>query len=116
MELRVARAIDLAHATGADGGDNLVRTETRARSETHGCLNPAQFEMTVIGAVAAPSPTAFSRKRLPSDVTAYCWRRNPPCVATIRAANSETDSPLRTLPPTPRTWKAAAIMFPLGAT
>ena len=35
IELRVARAIYLAHATGAEGGDNLVRTEARASGQWH---------------------------------------------------------------------------------
>ena len=37
FELRVARAIDLAHASGADGGDDFIRAETRAGSEGQGC-------------------------------------------------------------------------------
>jgi hypothetical protein len=35
IELRVARAIHLAHAAGAEGRDNFVGTETRARQHSH---------------------------------------------------------------------------------
>ena len=34
-ELRVARAIDLAHAAGAERRQNLVGAETSARRESH---------------------------------------------------------------------------------
>src|SRR5207253_7200621 len=34
-ELRIARAIHLAHAAGADGREDLVRTETGAGCESH---------------------------------------------------------------------------------
>ena len=33
LELRIARAINLAHAAGADRRDDLVRTDSRSRSE-----------------------------------------------------------------------------------
>ena len=33
FELRVRRAVDLAHAAGADGGDDFIGAETRAGSE-----------------------------------------------------------------------------------
>ena len=33
VELRVARAVDLAHAAGANGGDHFIGTETGAGSE-----------------------------------------------------------------------------------
>ncbi len=35
-ELGVARAIDLAHATRTDLGDNFIRAKTRPGSEPHG--------------------------------------------------------------------------------
>src|SRR5204863_7742647 len=35
IELRVARAIDLAHAAGAEWGDDFVRADARAGSEGH---------------------------------------------------------------------------------
>jgi hypothetical protein len=34
---RVAAPIDLAHTSGAEDSENLVRTETGARAERHGC-------------------------------------------------------------------------------
>ena len=36
LSLRVAGAIDLAHAAGADGGEDLVGAEARARGQRHG--------------------------------------------------------------------------------
>ena len=36
IELGVSGAVDLAHATGADGGDDLVRTEPGSGSQRHG--------------------------------------------------------------------------------
>ena len=36
LQLRVRRAVDLAHAAGADGGDHFIGTETRAGSEGQG--------------------------------------------------------------------------------
>ena len=40
IELRVAGAVDLAHAAGANGSDDLVRPKTRAWTQRHGlgCL------------------------------------------------------------------------------
>ena len=35
MELRIVRAIHLAHAAGADRGDDFVRTDDAAGFETH---------------------------------------------------------------------------------
>ena len=35
LELRVARAIDLAHAAGAEGGEDLVGPETSTGTEGH---------------------------------------------------------------------------------
>ena len=35
LQSRVARAIDFAHAAGADRGDDFIRAETSARSERH---------------------------------------------------------------------------------
>src|SRR5882672_12276037 len=34
-ELRIARAIDLAHAAGAEGGEDLIRAETASGCESH---------------------------------------------------------------------------------
>ena len=34
-EAAVARAVDLAHSAGAEGGEDLVRTEAGARNESH---------------------------------------------------------------------------------
>ena len=36
IEPRVARLVDLAHPAGAEGGENFVRAEARARLECHG--------------------------------------------------------------------------------
>ena len=36
FEARIFRLIDLAHPAGADGGENLVGTETSAGGERHG--------------------------------------------------------------------------------
>ena len=38
IQLRVARAIDLAHAAGAEGGEDFVRAEARAGGEGQGWL------------------------------------------------------------------------------
>jgi hypothetical protein len=35
IEARIARAIDLAHAAGADGGQDLVRPEASTGTEGH---------------------------------------------------------------------------------
>jgi len=36
FQLRIGRAVHLAHAAGADGGDDFVRAEARAGSEGQG--------------------------------------------------------------------------------
>jgi hypothetical protein len=36
IQPRIARAIDLAHAAGAEGGNDLVRTEAAAGTQRHG--------------------------------------------------------------------------------
>ena len=38
IELGIARAIHLAHAAGAERGENLIRAEARAGSEGHSCF------------------------------------------------------------------------------
>ena len=38
LELRVRRAVDLAHSASANGGDHLIRTESGAGSEGQGCV------------------------------------------------------------------------------
>jgi hypothetical protein len=35
VQARVARAVDLAHAAGAEGSQNLVRAELRSRDQDH---------------------------------------------------------------------------------
>jgi hypothetical protein len=35
IQARVARAIDLTHSTGTDGGDDFIRSETRAGGQIH---------------------------------------------------------------------------------
>ena len=35
IQLEIARAIDLAHPAGAEGGEDLVRTESRASGKSH---------------------------------------------------------------------------------
>jgi hypothetical protein len=39
VETRITGLVHLAHATGADRGEDLVRSETRARRKGHGTLN-----------------------------------------------------------------------------
>jgi hypothetical protein len=43
VKLRVARAIDFAHPAGANGRDDLVRTETRSACECHQRCRAAQI-------------------------------------------------------------------------
>src|SRR5262245_24831369 len=77
-EIRVGSAIHLAHAAGADGGHNLVWSDTNSRYESHFFSAAVQFCTIVIGDLTASSASTFIRNR-PSGATAYCPRaRKPP--------------------------------------
>jgi hypothetical protein len=41
IETRVPRLIHFAHAARADGGDNLIRSQSRARRQCHGYFKPS---------------------------------------------------------------------------
>src|SRR5882762_1542703 len=74
-ELRIARAIDLAHAAGAERRQDFVRAEACASGQAHAYfLSPAaQFSTTAIGIVrpaVSPDGGCGIRKRCPSAETA----------------------------------------------
>ena len=72
--------VDLAHAAGTKGREDLVRAEGRAGLEWHGygtgtraLSSSNQFRTTVIAGVASPTsanaPLPMTRNRCPSDET-----------------------------------------------
>src|SRR5262249_28292546 len=79
IELRVARAIHLAHPAGADGADDFVRAEARACSENHrldvAFIRSSQPEMNVMAGGAGGVSRWSSRKCWPSAPTS--WKIDP---------------------------------------
>ena len=70
VEARVARAIDLSHAAGAQGGDNLVGAEFGCWREGHGFRSDGQLVTTVMAGIACCGTGMTARKRWPSAVGA----------------------------------------------
>ena len=66
IQFRIARAIDFAHASGAQSGEDFVRAEASAAVQAHRLRSAAQFDTTVIGIGGRSVATALTRNR-PSD-------------------------------------------------
>ena len=73
LEPRVAGPIDLAHPSGSEGGEDLVRSELLSRGERHACGAGA-----VITACRSSSACRPSRRRLPGSSRPFrrrAWAR-----------------------------------------
>src|SRR4029077_10408731 len=92
-ELRVARAIDLAHAAGAEGREDLVRADSCPRDKAHGFCAPTQFTMIVIGEELVSSARVLIRNRWPSADTRYCSRLAPSTAPPTWVGNNPTGLP-----------------------
>jgi hypothetical protein len=66
IELEVARAVDLAHAAGADGRDDFVRPESVAGREPHGEIVSPAGQLSAIS-----EPWGGSRQPTSWDVAAH---------------------------------------------
>src|SRR5262245_56119123 len=80
-EICVGSAVDLAHATGADGTDDFVWAEAETNCERHYFVGARRFSssskccttMTCGGAAvwSEPPPALIMRNRCPSGETSY---------------------------------------------
>ena len=84
IQLRIARSIDLAHATGAKSIEDFVRAEAGAARETHEVsdtqsiliLGPACAH----GRIGMPKVSEYSQRRidaLPKPIQGLGWTRQP---------------------------------------
>src|SRR5262249_44509412 len=78
---RALRAITLAHPPGADRRDDLIRSESRSRSECH--------RSSQRGEVSGPSFRKFRSAGRPATASAACPSRLPAAI-TIHRSQAET--------------------------